>query len=72
MGDIKAIFEALLTGGPLGLAMVFCLMWWLERKDRKEAEAQVYELAVSSVETSTKTEVALNTLIKLGARKGDT
>lgn len=63
--DPTVIFHLLQTGGPIGMAAVFCWMWWLERKDRKAADDQLYELATASIEATTKTEVALNALTKL-------
>jgi predicted negative regulator of RcsB-dependent stress response len=72
MMDPKVVFDLLQTGGPIGMAAVFCWMWWLERQDRKAAESQLFELATASVETSTKTEVALSTLTRLiETRRGD-
>lgn len=56
------IFDLLETGGPIGMAAIFCFMWWLERKDRKTAQEQIFELATASIETSIKTEGALGAL----------
>jgi len=63
--DPTAIFNLLQTGGPIGMAAVFFYMWWLERKERKATQAHLFELATASVEATTKTEVALNTLTKV-------
>lgn len=57
-------FDLLETGGPVGMAAVFCFMWWLERKDRKLAQEHTFELATSLIETSVKTQGALDGLTK--------
>jgi hypothetical protein len=62
--DLNLVFEALQRGGPVGMAAIFCVMWWLERKDRKAADAELYDLATASIESSTKTHVTLEALGK--------
>lgn len=68
--DLRLLWDIFQTGGPTAAAVVLLWMWWLERKDRKAAEDQVFELATASIEAVTKNEIAVNTLTKL-IERGD-
>lgn len=58
--DLVKLFEIMKTGGPIAVAAVFCWMWWMERRDRKAADEQLFDLSTASVEAITKNEIALN------------
>jgi hypothetical protein len=51
MEDLPSIFEAIkglgIAGGP-----VFAVLWWLERTERKEAQAMAKDLLVQSLQSA--------------------
>lgn len=48
---LTALLSALDKGGPgYALASIFALLWWIERKDRKEAQAEERESGKRSAE----------------------
>lgn len=62
MEHLKTVYEVLSAGGPFGVAAVFFIMWWLERKERQELQKQVFDLATQQITASMKLETSVNAL----------
>lgn len=53
------LLEVLIKGGPFGVAAIFAFQWWLERKERQEAQAALLKLSNATIQALTKFETVL-------------
>jgi len=56
MEGVKALLEVLSIGGPTAMAAVFALAWFLERRENKQLQKSLLELATAQVQAITKIE----------------
>lgn len=57
--DFAVLFDLLVKGGPVATGAIFAFMWWLERKERREAQGALLELSNASIKALTKLESVL-------------
>ena len=58
------LLEYVKAGGA-PLAVVFAILWWLERDERKDAQSELKLLAKDTVTTMTKLEVGVGQLASI-------
>ena len=58
------LLEYVKAGGA-PLAVVFAILWWLERDERKDAQSELKLLAKDTVTTMTKIEVGVGQLASI-------
>ena len=62
MENLKQVFEIMSAGTPAALSTFMIVFWWLERKDRKELQKQIFELATKQIESQMKLDSSLTAL----------
>jgi hypothetical protein len=63
------LLEYVKAGGA-PLAVVFAILWWLERDERKDAQSELKLLAKDTVTTMTKLEVGVGQLASIFKSNG--
>ena len=63
------LLEYVKAGGA-PLAVVFAILWWLERDERKDAQSELKLLAKDTVTTMTKIEVGVGQLASIFKSNG--
>lgn len=63
------LLEYVKAGGA-PLAVIFAILWWLERDERKDAQAELKLLAKETVTTMTKLEVGVGQLASIFRSSG--
>ena len=63
------LLEYVKAGGA-PLAVVFAILWWLERDERKDAQSELKLLAKDTVTTMTKLEVGVGQLANIFKSNG--
>jgi len=56
---LEGVFTILQTGGPVGMAAIFCWMWWLERKERQRSQEALLVQSNATIKALTKFEAVL-------------
>jgi len=62
--SLLELLEYVKAGGA-PLAVVFAILWWLERDERKDAQSELKLLAKDTVTTMTKLEVGVGQLASI-------
>jgi hypothetical protein len=65
--SVMQIFELLQTGGPVAMAAIFCAMWYLERKERQDAQQALLTQSNAMIQTLTKFEGVLDRFVHRSA-----
>jgi hypothetical protein len=63
------LLEYVKAGGA-PLAVIFAILWWLERDERKDAQAELKLLAKETVTTMTKLEAGVGQLASIFRSSG--
>jgi hypothetical protein len=63
------LLEYLKNGGT-PLAVIFAILWWLERDERKDAQSELKLLAKDTVTTMTKLEAGVGQLASIFKSNG--
>jgi len=63
-------FLEYVKAGGAPLAVVFAVLWWLERDERKDAQSELKLLAKDTVTTMTKLEVGVGQLASIFKSNG--
>jgi hypothetical protein len=63
-------FLGYVQAGGAPLAVVFAILWWLERDERKDAQAELKLLAKDTVTTMTKLEAGVGQLANIFKSNG--
>lgn len=66
---LPELLEYVRAGGAI-LAPVFAILWWLERDERKDAQAELKLLAKDTVTTMTKLEAGVGQLANIFKANG--
>jgi hypothetical protein len=67
--SLLELLEYVKAGGA-PLAVVFAILWWLERDERKDAQSELKLLAKDTVTTMTKLEVGVGKLASIFKSNG--
>ena len=62
MGDLTSILDVITKAGPYALFLVTGYAWQLERKERIEAQKQVYQLALDGLKAMSNATDAIRAL----------
>ncbi len=58
--DLSTVFNILETGGPVGMAAIFCVMWYLERRERQSAQTALLAQSNAMIKALVKFEAVLD------------
>lgn len=61
--ELTSLFEILKAGGPVAMAAIFAYIWYLERKERQEAQRSLLSLSTSMIKSLTKFEGVLDKIV---------
>jgi hypothetical protein len=62
MDEFKFIVGLVREGGPIALALAFAWLWWRADNERRDAQKQIYDLAISGTKAMHAVESALAAL----------
>lgn len=49
MESVAPILDAIAKGGPAAIALIFALLWWMERGERIKAQKALNDLAIRTL-----------------------
>jgi hypothetical protein len=61
---LEQLIELAKIGGP-PLAAVFCILWWLERDERKDAQAENKQLTKDTLTTMAEMKALLHQVVTI-------